>query len=173
MGGCGGGRGFGGSEDASVGGPGGSGGSGVGLRGLNTDGADGLAGLLEEVERSGLEREGDGPGKVDAGVFEMAVDEEGDGKEASGGGVGDVARVLVDSDGAGDGGVGRGAIGLGVEMRERERGEKEDGADEGPEVHACDLTSDGGGSRGRSLPLRDGVALNVEGWTRTDGGVTR
>jgi hypothetical protein len=101
-----------------------------------------LAGVLEEVESAGLEGEGDGLGEIDAGVFEMGVDEEGDGDEACGGGVSEVTGPLVYSDGAGDGGSGGGVVGLGVEGRERERGDKKEAADEGPEVHACDLTSD-------------------------------
>jgi hypothetical protein len=43
---------------------------------LEVEGSDGLAGVLDEVEVAGLEGEGDGLGEVDAGVFEMAVDEE-------------------------------------------------------------------------------------------------
>jgi len=69
-------------------------------------GDPGLAGLLEEVEGAGLEGEGDGLGKIDAGVFEMGVDEEGYRDEACGGGVVEWAGPLVYSDGAGDGGGG-------------------------------------------------------------------
>ena len=112
------------------------------MGGLDVEGSDSLAGVLEEVEGSGLEGEGDGLGEIDAGVFEMGVDEEGDGKEARGGGVSEVAGPLVYSDGAGDGGGGDGVVGLGVEGRDAERGENEEGAEDGPEVHACD------GSRG-------------------------
>ena len=98
---------------------------------------------LEEVESAGLEGEGDGLGEVDAGVLEMRVDEEGDGDEACGGGVVEGAGPLVYGDGAGGWGGGGGVAGLGVEGRERECGDEAEGADEGPEVHACDLTSDG------------------------------
>jgi hypothetical protein len=80
-----------------------------------------LAGALEEVKRAGLEGEGDGLGEIDAGVFKVGVDEEGDREEARGGGVGEVSGPLVDSDGAGDLCGGCGSIGLGVEGYERER----------------------------------------------------
>ncbi len=161
---------FGGSEEASVGSPGGRGGSGVGVGGLDVEGSDGfhpggqgtpvgdpsfhpsgqgtpvgdpgLAGVLEEVEGAGLEGEGVGLGEVDAGVLKLAVDEERDGDEACGGGVGEGAGPLVDGDGAGDLGGGGGVVGLGVEVREPECGDKEEAADGGPEMHACDVTSD-------------------------------
>ena len=68
-----------------------------------------------------MEGEGDGLGEIDAGVLEVAVDEEGDGEEAGGGGVVEVSGPLVDGDGAGDWGEGGGVVGLGVERRERER----------------------------------------------------
>ena len=57
---------------------------------------------LELVDVSAEEGEGDGAGDVDAGVFELAINEEGDGDEAAGGGFGEVARPLVDADCADD-----------------------------------------------------------------------
>ena len=57
---------------------------------------------LELVDVSAEEGEGDGAGDVDAGVFELAVDEEGDGDEAASGGFGEVAGPLVDADCADD-----------------------------------------------------------------------
>jgi len=70
---------------------------------VEVEGADGLAGLLDGVDVAGLQGEGHGLREVEAGVFHAAVDEEGDGDEASGGGLGGVvAGVLVDRDGAGD-----------------------------------------------------------------------
>jgi len=69
-------------------------------------GDPGLAGVLEEIEGAGLEGEGDGLGEIDAGVFKLAVDEEGDGDEAGGGGVDEVSGPLVHSDGTGDLGSG-------------------------------------------------------------------
>ena len=102
-----------------------------------------MAGALEEVEGAGLEGEGDRLGEIEACVFEMGVDEEGDGEEACGGGVGEVAGPLVDGYGAGDLGGGGGVVGLGVERREPECGDEEEAADEGPEVHACDVSRGG------------------------------
>jgi hypothetical protein len=100
-----------------------------------------LAGALDDVDVAGLEGEGDGLGEVDAGVFEVVVDEERDGDEAGGGGVREVAGPLVYGDGAGDWGGGGGFVGLGVEGREREcEGEASDGA---PGVHVCDGRSGG------------------------------
>jgi len=90
--------------------------------GLEVEGSNRLAGALEEVEGSGLEGEGDGLGEVDAGVFEMAVDEERYGEEA----------------GAGGWGGGDGVVGLGVEGLDAECGDEDEAADEVPEVHACD-----------------------------------
>jgi hypothetical protein len=74
---------------------------------------------LEDVKVSGEESEGDGPGDIDAGVFELAVDVEGDGNEAAGGGFGEVAGPLVDADGADD------LLGLGdlVHLTERRGGQ--------------------------------------------------
>jgi hypothetical protein len=109
---------------------------------LDVEGSDGLAGVLDEVEVAGLQGEGDGLGEVDAGVFEMAVDEERDGDEARGGGVGEVAGPLVDGDGAGDLGGGGDGVGLGAQRREQERAEGEKAADEDARMHACDLTSE-------------------------------
>jgi hypothetical protein len=79
-----------------------------------------LAGVLDEIEGAGLEGERDGLGEIDAGVFEVAVDEERDGEEAGAGGVVEVSGPLVDSDSAGDLRGGRGLAGLGVERREQE-----------------------------------------------------
>ncbi len=47
--------------------------------------------VLENVEVSGEQGEGNGAGDVDAGVFELAFDVEGDGDEAGGGGLGEVS----------------------------------------------------------------------------------
>ena len=74
------------------------------MGGLEVEGSNRLAGALEEVEGSGLEGEGDGLGEIDAGVFEMAVDEERYGEEAGGGGMSEVTGPLVHGYGAGDGG---------------------------------------------------------------------
>jgi hypothetical protein len=60
------------------------------------------AGVLEDVEVSGEEGEGDGAGDVDAGVYELAFDVERDGDEAAGGGLGEVSGPLVYADGADD-----------------------------------------------------------------------
>ena len=105
--------------------------------------------LLDEVEGAGLEGEGDGLGEVDAGVLKLTVDEERDGDEAGGGGAGEVSGPLVYSDGASDLGGGGRVVGLGVERRERKRGDEEEAADEGPEAHACDVTSDRAFDEGR------------------------
>jgi hypothetical protein len=59
-------------------------------------------GVLELVDVAAEKGEGDGTGDVDSGVFELAFDVEGDGNEAAGGGFGEVARPLVDADGADD-----------------------------------------------------------------------
>src|SRR6266851_252178 len=58
--------------------------------------------VLENVEVSGEQGEGNGAGDVDAGVFELAFDVEGDGDEAGGGGLGEVSGPLVDAYGADD-----------------------------------------------------------------------
>jgi len=60
------------------------------------------AGGLENVEVSGKEGEGNGTGDVDAGIFELAFDVEGDGDETAGCGFGEVSGPLVDADGAND-----------------------------------------------------------------------
>ena len=60
------------------------------------------AGPVELVDIAGGERERDGPRQVDGGVFELAVDEERDRDEAAGGGLGHIARPLVDADRAHD-----------------------------------------------------------------------
>ena len=69
--------------------------------------------MLDVVDVAGLEREGNGLGEEDAGVFEVVVDEDGDGDEAGGVGLEHVAGPLVDADGAGDalGSFRRGASG--------------------------------------------------------------
>ena len=176
---------FGGCEEVSVGGPGGCGGRGVGVSGLDVEGSNGfhpigqrtpsgdpgLAGALDEVEGVGLEGEGDGLGEIDACVLKLAIDEEGDGEEACGGGVGEGAGPLVDGYGAGGWGGGGGVVGLGVEGRDAECGQKEEAADEGPEVHACDVSR--GGCEELNGNCGDQVALNVRRGTRTDGIVTR
>lgn len=46
--------------------------------------------------------EGHRTGGIDAGILELAVDEEGDGDESAGGGLGEVAGPLVDTNGADD-----------------------------------------------------------------------
>jgi len=79
--------------------------------------AFGEAGFFDGVDVSGLQREGHGLGKVDAGVFKMAVDEERDRDEAGGGGLGEVAGPLVDGDGAGDFFRRRDAVHLSMERR--------------------------------------------------------
>src|SRR6202020_2623255 len=60
------------------------------------------AGVLELVDVAAEEGEGDGAGDVDPGILELAVDEDGDGNESAGGGLGEVAGPLVDADGADD-----------------------------------------------------------------------
>jgi hypothetical protein len=60
------------------------------------------SGVLKLVDVAAEQGEGDGTGNVDASVFELAFDEEGDGDEAAGGGFGEVAGPLVDADGADD-----------------------------------------------------------------------
>jgi hypothetical protein len=77
---------------------------------------------LEDVEVSGAERKG-WAGDVNAGVFELALDEEGDGDETAGGGLGEVSGPLVDTDGADD------LVGLGDFVGLRE---------DGPVRESCD-----------------------------------
>jgi peptide/nickel transport system ATP-binding protein len=60
------------------------------------------AGVLQDVDISREQGEGDGTGGVDAGIFELAFDEEGDGDKAAGGGLGEVSGPLVDADCADD-----------------------------------------------------------------------
>ena len=76
------------------------------------------AGGLQDVEVSGEEGEGDGAGDVDAGIFELAFDVQGDRDETAGGGFGEVSGPLVDADGADD------LLGLRdlVHLREGDRG---------------------------------------------------
>ena len=74
------------------------------------------AGALEDVEVSGEESEGDGASDVDAGVFKLAFDVEGDGDETAGGGFGKVSGPLVYADGAND------LLGLGDLVHLRDRG---------------------------------------------------
>ena len=97
--------------------------------------ADGIAGVLDGVDVAGFEREGNGFGEKDAGVLEVAVDEERDGDEAGGVGLGDVAGPLVDADGTGD------ALGLVdvVHLRgERQsEGEGDAGAEDADGAHGC------------------------------------
>ena len=57
---------------------------------------------LEFVDVSAEQGKGYRAGYVDAGVFEFSVDEERDGDETAGGGLGEVAGPLVDADGADD-----------------------------------------------------------------------
>lgn len=59
-------------------------------------------GVLKLVDIAAEKGEGDRTGDVDSGVFELALDEEGDGDEAAGGGFGEVAGPLVDAYGADD-----------------------------------------------------------------------
>jgi peptide/nickel transport system ATP-binding protein len=54
--------------------------------------------VLEDVEVSGDQSEGNGAGDVDAGVLELVFNEEGDGDEAAGGRFGEVSCPLVDAD---------------------------------------------------------------------------
>jgi hypothetical protein len=109
---------------------------------FEVEGANGLAGALDGVDVAGLEGEGNGLCEVDAGVFEVAVDEEGDGDEAGSGGLGELPCPLVDADGAGDF-LGRfdfvslGAEG-GAEGGEQECGETEEATDGGAGMHACE-----------------------------------
>jgi hypothetical protein len=60
------------------------------------------AGSLQEIDIPGEQSEGDGAGDVDAGVFELAFDVEGDGNEAAGGGLGEVSCPLIDAYGTDD-----------------------------------------------------------------------
>ena len=55
---------------------------------------------LEFVDVPAEQGEGYGAGDVDAGVFDLAVDEERDGDETAGSGLGEVAGPLVYADGA-------------------------------------------------------------------------
>ena len=106
---------------------------------LEVEGADRFAGSLDGVNVAGLEDEGDGVGEVDSGVFKVAVDEEGDGDEAGGGGLGELAGPLVDPDGAGDFFGRFDPVGLGEEGREESGAEAKGGADGGARVHACEF----------------------------------
>lgn len=109
-----------------------------GVGGLEGEGSYGFAGVLDEIEVAGLEGEGDRLGQVDAGVFEVSVEEEGDGNEAGCGGVGERAGPLEDGDGAGDRGGGGWVVGLGVQRGQHQREGKAEAANGGPEVHGCD-----------------------------------
>jgi len=84
------------------------------------------AGCLEDIDVAGKQREGDGARDVDACVLELAVDEDGDGDETAGGGLGEVAGPLVDADGAND------LFGLGdlVHLRSGDRGSEDCGTEE-------------------------------------------
>ena len=129
---------------------------------------EGLAGMLDRVEGAGLERKGNGPGKVDARVFKMAVDKERDGDEARCGGMGEVASPLIDGEGTGDRGGGFDGVGLCVQSGEQERVEEERAAENEARMHACEFTSErSDASRGR------GCARNVGGFARAGGIVTR
>ncbi len=55
--------------------------------------------ILQNVKIPGQQSEGDGTGDVDAGVLKLALDEEGDRNETACGGLGKIARPLVDSNG--------------------------------------------------------------------------
>jgi hypothetical protein len=55
---------------------------------------------LEFIDVSAEQGERYGAGDVDAGVFDLAVDEERDGDETAGSGLGEVAGPLVYADGA-------------------------------------------------------------------------
>jgi len=87
------------------------------------------AGGLQDIDIAREQSEGDGTGDVDAGVFELAFDVEGDGDEAAGGGFGEVSGPLVDADGADD------LLGLRdlVHLRGGDRGGEGCGADEDAE----------------------------------------
>jgi peptide/nickel transport system ATP-binding protein len=84
------------------------------------------AGVLEDVEVSGEESEGNGAGDIDAGVFEFVFDEEGNGDETAGGRFGEVSCPLVDADGSDD------LLGLRdlVHLREGNRGGEGCGAED-------------------------------------------
>ena len=60
---------------------------------------------------------------------------------------------------------------MGVEGREPECGDEEEAADEGPEMHACDVSR--GGCEEFNGNCGNYDMLNVRGGTRTDGIVTR
>jgi len=60
------------------------------------------AGRLKNVDVAGEQGEGDGPGDVDACVFEVSFDVEGDGDEAACGRLGEISGPLIDADGADD-----------------------------------------------------------------------
>jgi len=77
--------------------------------------------------------------EVDAGVFELAIDEERDGYEAGGGWFGEVAGPLVDADGAGDVFGRFDFVGLGPKGRAQERGGADERAEDGPRVHASEF----------------------------------
>ncbi len=101
-------------------------------REVEVDGADEVAGMLDVVNVAGLEREGNGLGEEDAGVFEVVVDEDGDGDEAGGVGLEHVAGPLVDADGAGDALALFDVVHLGGE-RERQNA----GAEDADGAHGC------------------------------------
>ena len=83
------------------------------------------AGGFEGVDVAVEEGERDGTGEEGAGVLKLVVEEERDGDEAGGGGLGEVACPLVHADGASDVIGGGGAVGLGVEGRS---GDEKEGA---------------------------------------------
>jgi peptide/nickel transport system ATP-binding protein len=84
------------------------------------------AGGLQDIDIPREEGEGDGTGDVDAGVFELPFDVEGDGDEAAGGGLGEVSCPLIDAYGTDD------LLGLGdlVHLRKGDRGGEGCGGEE-------------------------------------------
>src|SRR5580658_6835571 len=102
-------------------------------REVEVDVADGVAGTLDGVDVAGLDGEGYGMREVDAGVFIVVVDEDGDGDEARSVWLGHVAGPLVNADGAGD------ALGFVdvVHLRgdRQSEGEGETGADDADARH--------------------------------------
>ena len=81
---------------------------------------------LQNVNISAEKGEGHRTGGIDAGILELAVDEQGDGDEPARGGLGEVAGPLVDTDGADD------LLGLSdlVHLGEGSRGRKRCDAEE-------------------------------------------
>jgi hypothetical protein len=80
---------------------------------VDVEGSEALAGALDGVDVTCVEGHRCGLGEVDAGVLEAAVDEDRDRDQAGGDGFVELARPLVDGEGAGDLGGRIDLVGLG------------------------------------------------------------